>query len=153
MRAILSQARTRLLCHPLGIERFPRWAGMGCHGCPIPGGTARGAHVRLPRDEPSKISSTTVQAAAPRSMCIGGYSYSNLSQIMQTIQTHFWAKILTFETRSGDSIGIKTQALIKEHHLKGYARTGICKILPYYRDMGPNFWSAKGLDRPEIGLV
>ena len=40
----------------------------------------------------------------------------------------------------------------KEHHLKGYARTGIRKILPYYRDVGPNFWCAKGLDRPKIGL-
>ena len=40
----------------------------------------------------------------------------------------------------------------KEHHLKGYPRSGICKILPYYRDVGLNFWCAKGLDRPEIGL-
>ena len=40
----------------------------------------------------------------------------------------------------------------KEHDLKGYARTGICKILPFYRNMGLNFWCAKGLDRPEIGL-
>ena len=40
----------------------------------------------------------------------------------------------------------------KEHHLKGLARTGICKILPSYRDMGPNVWCAKGLDCPEIGL-
>ena len=40
----------------------------------------------------------------------------------------------------------------KECHLKGYARTGICKILPFYRNMGPNMWCSKGLDRPEIGL-
>ena len=40
----------------------------------------------------------------------------------------------------------------KEHHLKSYARTGICKILPFYRNMGPNIWCAKGLDWPEIGL-
>ena len=40
----------------------------------------------------------------------------------------------------------------KEHHLKGYARTGICKILLFYRNMGPYFWCAKGLDGPEIGL-
>ena len=42
----------------------------------------------------------------------------------------------------------------EEHHssLKVYARSGICKILPYYRDVGPNFWCAKGLDMPDIGL-
>ena len=45
----------------------------------------------------------------------------------------------------------------KEHPLKGYVLSGICKILPHYRDVahhhvGATFWCAKGLDRPEIGL-
>ena len=38
------------------------------------------------------------------------------------------------------------------HPTEGCARTGICKKLPYYRVMGPNFRCAKGLHRPKIGL-
>ena len=65
---------------------------------------------------------------------------------MQTIQINFWAKILTFETCSGDSIGIKS---IIWRDIRDSNRTG---ILPYHRDMCVNFWCAKDLDWQENGL-
>ena len=39
---------------------------------------------------------------------IWGQKCPNLSQTMQTMETNFWAKIPTFDTRSGDPIRIKS---------------------------------------------
>ena len=63
-------------------------------------------------------------------------SANHANQYRAKIQTYFRNSLREFNRH-------------KEHSLKVYARTGICKILP---DMDPNFLCAKGLDRPEIGL-